>query len=144
MTACNGSESFALQVLGSSMEPEFPADCIIVVEPTGVVEDGCFVVAEQRDEVILRQLKRHGVSWTLHALEMAIRLSRWMIYQPCGAGSSIAPGANGTRENPIFSSAVVVSPLLNCRPYQNGANHFQLPLPRPPRASAHPAFAVST
>ncbi len=69
MTACNGSESFALQVLGSSMEPEFPADCIIVVEPTGVVEDGCFVVAQQRDEVILRQLKRHGGSWTLHALE---------------------------------------------------------------------------
>ena len=52
MTACNGSESFALQVLGPSMAPEFPAGCIVIVEPSGVVSDGCFVVAEHLGEIL--------------------------------------------------------------------------------------------
>ena len=68
MTACNGSESFALQVLGPSMAPEFPAGCIVIVEPAGVVTDGCFVVAEHLGEVLLRQLKMLNGHWFLHAL----------------------------------------------------------------------------
>ena len=68
MTACNGSESFALQVLGPRMAPEFPAGCIVIVEPTGVISDGCFVVAEHLGEILLRQLKNLNGHWFLHAL----------------------------------------------------------------------------
>jgi phage repressor protein C with HTH and peptisase S24 domain len=30
---CSESEPFALQVLGDSMEPEFPDKCVIIIEP---------------------------------------------------------------------------------------------------------------
>lgn len=56
MSSCEGSDPFALQVLGQSMSPEFPDGCIIVAEPDGVIEDGCFVVAIHNAEPIFRQL----------------------------------------------------------------------------------------
>jgi DNA polymerase V len=69
MSACSESEPFALQVLGDSMEPEFPDGCIIIVEPSGVVEDGTFVVAFHEEEVVLRQLRIDGDAWSLVALK---------------------------------------------------------------------------
>ena len=68
MSGCAGSEPFALQVLGNSMEPEFPDGAIIIVEPSVVVENDCYVVAHQGDEVILRQLKIDEQRWYLCAL----------------------------------------------------------------------------
>jgi SOS-response transcriptional repressor LexA len=68
MSACSESEPFALQVLGDSMEPEFRDGAIIIVEPTGVIEDGAFVVAHHDDGVILRQLKIEERDWRLVAL----------------------------------------------------------------------------
>ena len=43
---CAVHEPFALRVLGDSMEPEFPDGAIIIIDPSGVVEDGCYVLAE--------------------------------------------------------------------------------------------------
>ena len=68
MTACNGSESFALQVLGPSMAPEFPAGCIVIVEPAGVVTDGCFVVAEHLGEVLSISLHKPVVVLLIHTM----------------------------------------------------------------------------
>ncbi len=53
---CSSSEPFALRVLGDSMEPEFNDGCIVVVDPTGVVESGCYVIAMHEGEYIFRQL----------------------------------------------------------------------------------------
>ncbi|MFT5112803.1 MAG: DNA polymerase V [Parasphingorhabdus sp.] len=68
MSSCAGSEPFALQVLGNSMEPEFPDGSIIIVEPGVVVEDGSYVVAHQGEDVILRQLSIQNEFWNLIAL----------------------------------------------------------------------------
>jgi phage repressor protein C with HTH and peptisase S24 domain len=73
MSACSANECadecFALQVLGMSMEPEFMHGEIVIVEPEGLVKDGCYVVAQHRQEWIFRQLfvNTQG-GWTLHAL----------------------------------------------------------------------------
>ena len=55
-SGCATDELFALQVLGDSMEPEFENGCIIVVDPAGVIQNGCFVMAEVNGEHIFRQL----------------------------------------------------------------------------------------
>ena len=69
MDGCAKSEPFALQVLGDSMEPEFPDGCIIVVEPDGLIEDGCYVVARANGEYIFRQLRIDESGWRLTALQ---------------------------------------------------------------------------
>lgn len=66
--ACSGSESFALQVLGDSMTPEFTEGDVIVIEPEGLATDGAFVLARHDDEWIFRQLVRVGGSWRLRPL----------------------------------------------------------------------------
>lgn len=47
---CASSEPYALQVLDDSMEPEFPNQCIIIIDPFPQCEDGAFVFVEY-DEV---------------------------------------------------------------------------------------------
>lgn len=68
---CSGGESFALRVLGDSMEPEFSEGEIIIVEPDGALRDACFVLARPGGEWTLRQLVREGAGWRLHALNPA-------------------------------------------------------------------------
>ena len=53
---CIEAEPFALQVLDDAMAPEFPAGCVIIVDPTGVARDGAYVLAEVADELYLRRL----------------------------------------------------------------------------------------
>ncbi len=69
--ACAESEPFALQVIGKSMEPEFPEGCIIVSEPNAVVVDGCYVIAMHQGEYYFRQLHidKANDKWTLSALQ---------------------------------------------------------------------------
>lgn len=57
-TTCVDAEPFALRVTDDSMEPEFKTGCIIIVDPTGMVENGAYVIAEHGDGHILRQLKK--------------------------------------------------------------------------------------
>ena len=57
-TTCIEAEPFALRVIDDSMEPEFAAGCIIIVDPTGVAKDGAFVLAEIDGEYIFRRLER--------------------------------------------------------------------------------------
>ncbi len=65
---CAGSEPYALMVLGDSMLPEFEEGEIIVVEPSGLVKDGSFVVAYVNDEYIFRQIVQRDDGWMLKAL----------------------------------------------------------------------------
>ncbi|WP_456372538.1 S24 family peptidase [Thiolapillus sp.] len=43
-TGCSYNEPFALQVLGDSMEPEFPDGCIIVLERTDRCAHGMYIM----------------------------------------------------------------------------------------------------
>ena len=68
-TTCIEAEPFALRVTDDSMEPEFTAGCIIIVDPTGVARDGAFVLAEIEGEYIFRKLERTDGGDRLVALE---------------------------------------------------------------------------
>lgn len=70
-SACSGAEAFALQVLGTSMEPEFVEGEIVIIEPEGLLRDGSYVLAQWQDEWIFRQLRQHADQWVLHALNPA-------------------------------------------------------------------------
>jgi DNA polymerase V len=67
-TGCAAAEPFALRVLGDMMEPEFEHGCVIVVDPEGLVQDGCFVVAFHNDEYFFRQLRIDGDRYLLKCL----------------------------------------------------------------------------
>ena len=57
-SSCSESEPFALQTLDDSMEPEFAAGCIIIIDPTGLAKDGAYVFAKDNaNEYIFRQLR---------------------------------------------------------------------------------------
>lgn len=45
-STCVEAEPFALQVLDSSMQPEFRKGCIILIDPTGRATDGSYVLAQ--------------------------------------------------------------------------------------------------
>ena len=56
--SCSESEPFALQVTDDSMLPEFEPGCIIIIDPGGLVRDGCYVFAKDlKDEYIFRRLR---------------------------------------------------------------------------------------
>lgn len=65
---CASAEPYALMVLGDSMMPEFEQGEIIVVEPSGLVKEGSYVVAYVNDEYIFRQIVRHEEGWMLKPL----------------------------------------------------------------------------
>jgi len=57
--------TFALRVVGDSMEPQFPAGMVIIVEPDMAAEPGNFVIAKNGDEATFKQLIRDGGDWYL-------------------------------------------------------------------------------
>jgi len=64
-----GAEPFALRVIGDIMAPEFKDGCIIIIDPEGLVSDGCFVLAQHGDEYIFRQLEFGEGRYYLKALQ---------------------------------------------------------------------------
>jgi DNA polymerase V len=54
-SACSELEPFALQVLGDSMEPEFPDGCIVTIEPSEGCEHGMYVMCLVEDTRWFRQ-----------------------------------------------------------------------------------------
>lgn len=57
-SSCSESEPFALQALDDSMEPEFATGCVVIIDPTGLANDGAYVFAKDNgDEYIFRQLR---------------------------------------------------------------------------------------
>jgi phage repressor protein C with HTH and peptisase S24 domain len=43
---CSLSENYAAQVLGDSMEPEFPDKCVVIIHPSERTYNGAFVFVE--------------------------------------------------------------------------------------------------
>ena len=68
---CIEAEPFALQVTDDSMAPEFPAGCVIIVDPTGRVVHGAFVIAELASGYVFRRLDLSGGKPRLEALDPA-------------------------------------------------------------------------
>jgi SOS-response transcriptional repressor LexA len=64
-----GGEPFALRVIGDTMAPEFADGCIIIIDPSGVVKDGSYVLARHNDEYIFRQLVFGNGVYFLQTLE---------------------------------------------------------------------------
>ncbi len=68
VSACAAPEPFALQVVDNSMEPEFKKDCIIIIDPEGLVKDGVYVLALIESGYIFRQLKIEGGRYFIQPL----------------------------------------------------------------------------
>ncbi len=66
-TDCSLAEPYALQVLGDSMEPEFPDRCIIIIEPTEKARSGMYLFAEVEGVRWFRQYLREddGREWLI-------------------------------------------------------------------------------
>lgn len=66
-TGCSMHEPYPLQVLGDSMEPEFPARCVILIEPTEVCQSGMYVFVEVEGVRWFRQYVKDddGREWLL-------------------------------------------------------------------------------
>lgn len=61
--------TFALRVVGDSMEPEFPEGTIIIVEPEMEAVPGDFVIARNENhEATFKQLTKDGSDWYLKPL----------------------------------------------------------------------------
>ena len=70
--SCSEAEPFALQVTDDSMEPEFDAGCIIIIDPGTVVRDGSYVFAKDlKDEYIFRRLRIMDGNYYLEPLNPA-------------------------------------------------------------------------
>lgn len=70
--SCSENEPFALQVTDDSMEPEFAAGCIIIIDPGTVVSDGCYVFAKDlKDAYIFRRLRIIDGNYFLEPLNPA-------------------------------------------------------------------------
>lgn len=52
---CSAKAPYALQVLGNSMEPEFPDGTVIIVDPNVPAFDGAYVVCDHNGETTMRQ-----------------------------------------------------------------------------------------
>ncbi len=85
LSSCAGSEPFALQVLGDSMEPEFPDECIVIIEPNTKCSSGAFVFAEIEGSRWFRQYLNDDNGERLVALnddypEMPLDGFEWQIH----------------------------------------------------------------
>ncbi len=54
-SACAELEPFALQVLGDSMEPEFPDGCIVTIDPSDWCNHGMYIMCLVEDTRWFRQ-----------------------------------------------------------------------------------------
>lgn len=68
LSNCSSKEPFALQVLGDSMEPEFPDKCMIIIEPSDWCQSGMYVMVMVEDTRWFRQYLKDGAGERLVAL----------------------------------------------------------------------------
>ena len=75
-TTCVESEPYALQVRDDSMAPEFWAGCIILVDPSGHVTDGAYVLAEVDNQYVFRLLHKNTQGTFLKSLNPSFPTTR--------------------------------------------------------------------
>jgi len=65
---CSLHESYAAQVLGDSMEPEFPDKCVVIIYPVDQAYNGAYVFAEVEGVRWFRQYVKDNEGERLIAL----------------------------------------------------------------------------
>jgi len=67
LSGCATKEPYALQVLGDSMEPEFPDQCIVIIEPGNERIPDSYVFVEVEGVRWFRQYIKdeNGVEWLI-------------------------------------------------------------------------------
>jgi phage repressor protein C with HTH and peptisase S24 domain len=65
---CSLYENYAAQVLGDSMEPEFPDQCVVIIHPSDRAYPGAYVFAEVEGVRWFRQYVRDAEGERLVAL----------------------------------------------------------------------------
>jgi SOS-response transcriptional repressor LexA len=60
--------TFALRVVGDSMEPDFPEGILLVVEPDLDPQPGDYVIAKNGEEATFKKLVKDGADWYLKPL----------------------------------------------------------------------------
>jgi SOS-response transcriptional repressor LexA len=68
LSSCSSSEPFALQVIGDSMEPEFPDASIVVIEPSDWCQDGMYIMVLVEGVRWFRQYRKDDAGERLVAL----------------------------------------------------------------------------
>ena len=72
------SHTFALRVSGDSMEPDFPAGTILIVEPELEAHAGDYVIVKNgAEEATFKQLVRDGADWYLKPLNTRYPIKAW-------------------------------------------------------------------
>ncbi len=72
------SHTFALRVSGDSMEPDFPAGTILIVEPELEAHANDFVIVKNgAEEATFKQLVRDGSDWYLKPLNSRYPIKPW-------------------------------------------------------------------
>ena len=100
MGGCGSSEPFALQVRDDSMEPEFKNGCIIIIDPAGVVEHGCYVLALIENGYIFRQLSIENDTWYIQPLKQEYMHEKRVIERDAIKGVIVQQaGATGRRKD---------------------------------------------
>ena len=92
-STCVEGEPFALQVLDRSMEPEFAPGCVVIIDPTGRLTEGAFVLVELPDQFAIRRLRFEGQMTILEPLNADFPV----ITRPCApeAGGRGQAGSEG-------------------------------------------------
>ena len=94
---CGSSEPFALQVTDNSMEPEFKSGCIIIIDPAGVIEHGCYVLASVENGYIFRQLIKENDRYFIQPLHEDYQHERREISQDDIQGVIVQQAGNTGR-----------------------------------------------
>lgn len=81
--SCGNSEPFALQVTDTSMEPEFPKSCIIIIEPISAVKSEAYAIIQYNNAPWFRQyIERDGKHYMVALNDMYPEIeldSKWEI-----------------------------------------------------------------
>lgn len=100
MSGCAANEPFALRVIDDSMEPEFAKDALIIIDPSGFVKDGVFIIALIENGYIFRQLKIENDCYFIQPLNEEYKHERREIRKEQIEGVIIQQAApNGRRKD---------------------------------------------
>lgn len=100
LSGCGSSEPFVLQVIDNSMEPEFKKGCMIVIDPDGVVQHLCYVLAMVENGYIFRQLSIESGRYFLQPLHEEYLHEKREVAQDAIKGVIVQQaGATGRRKD---------------------------------------------
>jgi len=81
-TNCStNSEPFALQNLGSYMEPEFSENCIVIIDPGMQIHNRAYAIVRYDNDMYFRQyLVRGNKKFNMMKLNLLVSLKSWVVW----------------------------------------------------------------